>query len=120
VGVSEDRKRPRAPLAVLCCQALRTWRMSDQPDWMGQRACQPAQLLWAGGMDVHDDCGNEGSPWRRCTAVWEGIGTVTELLMPWQREVASSVRSDGHRRAGQAFVLLLLVLLLLQRQQVAS
>ena len=77
--------------------------MSDQPDWMGQRACQPAQLLWAGGMDVHDDCGNEGSPWRRCTAVWEGIGTVTELLMPWQREVASSVRSDGRRRAGQAF-----------------
>jgi hypothetical protein len=35
--------------------------MFDQPDWMGLRACQPAQLLSAGGMDVHDDCGNEGS-----------------------------------------------------------
>jgi hypothetical protein len=41
--------------------ALGTWRMSGRPDWLEQHASQPSRLLWEAGMDVHDDCGNEGS-----------------------------------------------------------
>jgi hypothetical protein len=64
--------------------------MSDQPDWMGLRACQPAQLLLAGGMDVHDDCGNEGS---------HGVGVQQCMGEDWDGDgAAAGAPSHGCER----------------------